>query len=448
MDLLKNFEANWLKQFAHLQKTNLKILVAVSGGLDSVVLTDILYKCDFDFAIAHCNFQLRGEESERDEFFVKSLQEKYGKEILVKKFDTEKYASEKKLSIQEAARNLRYNWFTEVITAWQSQPNFIATAHHVNDNIETLLLNFFRGTGISGLHAISAKQNNILRPLLFASREEILQYAKQYNLNWVEDSSNATDKYARNFLRLNLLPSVKKIFPSVENNLLENIERFKEVESLYNQSIALYKKKLVAQKGNEFFIPVLKLQQCVPLQTIIWEIIKDFDFSASQVGEIKKLLVAANGSYVSSAQYRIIKNRNWLIITPFKTTTAQNILIEETDNRIDFKKGELIFETLTAHNISLSNNNSIAMLDAEQIKFPLLLRKWKQGDYFYPLGMNKKKKLSRFFIDLKLSVTEKEKVWVLEANKKILWIVGYRIDERVKVLHSTKNILKITYLER
>ena len=447
--LLHRFQQNWKEKFTHLSTSNCNLLLAVSGGIDSIVLTDLIAKTGFSFSIAHCNFQLREDESKRDETFVKALSEKYNVTFFIKHFDTKQYASLKKISIQEAARELRYNWFNEVLTANQKPEtiNLLVTAHHANDNIETLLINFFRGTGISGLHGILPKQNNIIRPLLFAKREEIELYAKQNNLSWVEDSSNASEKYTRNLFRLKIIPSLKEVYPNVEDNLLNNIERLKETEILYHQAISLHKKKLIEQKGNEIHIPVLKLQKSEPLNSIIWEIIKDYQFSAQQIEEIKKLLMAENGSYVASSSHRIIKNRKWLIIAPLETEAAQNILVEKSDKKIVFENGIIFLEQPETGNWKPETKSEIALLDAREIKFPMLLRKWKQGDYFYPLGMQKKKKLSKFFIDQKLSKTDKEKVWVIEMNKKIIWVVGQRIDDRFKVTNTTKDFLKISLVQ-
>ncbi len=474
--LLQKFQTNLKQNFPCLSTVNCQLLVAVSGGIDSVVLVNLLHKSGFPFSIAHCNFQLRGNESERDEAFVTALAKQYDKPLFIKKFDTKKYAAKNKLSIQEAARKLRYDWFAEIVDGCKmsdvrslhpsvnsqlstvissinqlSAINLIATAHHANDNIETLLINFFRGTGISGLHGILPKQNNIIRPLLFAKREEIERYAKENELHWVEDSSNASDKYTRNFFRHQLLPLVKEAFANAENNLLQNIHRFSEAEILYNQAIELHKKKLLETKGNEVHIPVLKLQKAEPLSTIIREIVKDFSFTSSQVNDIKSLLTSENGKYVASASHRIIRNRAWLIIAPLQNEESQHVLIEEKDKLIFYEDGELLFTQLSAvsrqssalpptANYQLPTDKNTATLDAKHIQYPLLLRKWKPGDYFYPLGMKKKKKLSKFFIDIKLSKTEKEKVWVLEMNKKIIWIIGYRIDNRFKITNTTKEI--------
>lgn len=445
MHFLQNF-------IEHIKNENLfqqkdKLLLAVSGGVDSIVLCELCKQAGFDFAIAHCNFKLRGEESDRDENFVRALAKKYDVEIFLKKFETEKYAAEKKLGIQEAARNLRYEWFKEIAqqqTTNNKRQAYILTAHHANDNIETLLMNFFKGTGINGLQGISSKQNNIVRPLLIAKKEEIKEFANENNLSFVEDSSNTSEKYTRNYFRNQLIPGIQKVFPQAEDNLIKNIERFGNIKTLYQQSINLHKKKLLEIKGEEIHIPALKILKSEPLPTIVYEIIKDYGFTSNQTKDVIKLLQSDSGKYIQSSSHRIIKNRNWLIISPNNTAVAENILIEEKDKLIEFALGPLKFEMVSTINCQLSTVNSIATLDADEIKFPLLLRKWKQGDYFYPLGMRKKKKLSRFFIDQKLSLTEKENIWILEMNKKIIWIVGKRIDDRFKITPSTKNVLKIS----
>jgi tRNA(Ile)-lysidine synthase len=441
MHLLQKFTEFIKKE--NLFQSKDKLLLAVSGGVDSVVMCELCKQAGFDFVIAHCNFQLRGEESERDEQFVTDISKKYDVEIFVKKFDTEKYAEDKKLSIQVAARELRYEWFHHLIG---DKIRHVLTAHHANDNIETLLMNFFKGTGINGLQGIMKKQKHIVRPLLFATKEELLEFAKENELKYVEDSSNASDKYTRNYFRNQLIPSIQKIFPQVEENLLNNIQRFSEIGILYQQSIDHHKKKLLEKKGEEIHIPVLKLLKLQPLATIVYEIIKVFGFTPHQTEEVIKLLKSDSGKYVQSSSHKIFRNRKWLIISPNNTSVAENILIEEKDRMIQLANGQLKFEKIKADNHKPANNNSVAMLDADEITFPLLLRSWKQGDYFYPLGMNKKKKLSRFFIDQKLSITEKENTRVIEMNKKIVWVVGKRIDDRYKITAKTKNILLISLL--
>jgi tRNA(Ile)-lysidine synthase len=433
-------------------------VIAVSGGVDSVVLCELCKQANFPFEIAHCNFQLRGEESERDETFARSLAKKYDVKIFVIKFNTKEYATQNKVSIQVAARELRYNWFEELLTAGDQQPNtagqqqtpdikhrasYLLTAHHANDNIETLLMNFFKGTGIKGLQGILPRQGNIIRPLLFAKKEEILQFAKENNLSFVEDSSNSSDKYTRNYFRHQLIPAIQKFFPQVQENLFNNIDRYREIEVLYSQSVFLHKKKLLEIKGNEIHIPVLKLLKAEPLKTIIYEIIKDYGFTAHQTGEVLSLLKSGSGKYISSSTHKIIRNRDWLIIAPVNTLEAHHIVINEEDKEIDFEEGKLRIKNYELKMEKPPCSDFIATLDADNINFPLLLRRWEQGDYFYPLGMLHKKKLSKFFIDQKLSVNDKEKIWVIESNKKIIWIVGKRIDDRFKITDKTKKILSI-----
>jgi tRNA(Ile)-lysidine synthase len=475
MDLLATYKQNWKKHFRHLTPNNCHLVLAVSGGVDSVVLTDLVFKAGFNFTIAHCNFQLRGAASDGDEQFVKSLGKKYNKEALVKRFNTEAYANEQKVSIQVAARELRYAWFEEIVNRYQmtddrwqikdiryrmaddsqnkldSRGNScqlstincqLLTAHHADDNIETVLMNIFRGTGISGLHGILPAQGKLIRSLLFANKASIVEYAQQHNLSWIEDASNATDKYSRNFFRHHVIPLVKEVYQNADENLLGNIERWKEVEQVYNQSIELTKSKLLEHKGNEVLIPVLMLQKQKPLNTITYEIVKDYGFTAAQVIDIIQLLKADNGKFVASLTHRIIRNRNWLIIAPLASFEAMHILIESKVQSINFENGSIeisVIENLS----SVSEDVNLVQLDAAKVQFPLLLRKWKTGDYFYPLGMQKKKKISRFLIDKKLSTIQKEKIWVIESNQRIIWVVGQRIDNRFKIMPSTKQVLQL-----
>ena len=437
------------------------MILAVSGGIDSVVLCELCKQAGYDFIIAHCNFQLRGEESERDEKFVKDLAEKYKVETKVKKFDTEKFAEENKMSIQEAARVLRYEWFDELVNGELSivnrktEPNIhhspftihLLTAHHADDNAETALMNFCRGTGLHGLTGIPLSYEHIRRPMLSFTREEILQFAKENKLEFVEDSSNLSSKYTRNFFRNEIIPAISKVFPQVNENLIDNINRFKEIEKLYKFAVNDIKKKLVKEKGNEWHIPVKQLMS-YGNRALIYEVINDFGFTEKQIEEVIKLAESESGKYIDSPSlhYRIIKHRHWFIISPYNSTGSETIIIEQDNKKVSFEHGVLEFEQLQTTNHKPQTSNNIACLDAKNICYPFILRKWKQGDYFYPLGMKKKKKLSRFFIDQKLSKTEKEKAWVIEMDKKIIWVVGKRIDERFKVTEKTKTVLKINYM--
>ena len=457
MNLLKRFREYIHEHELFHQKD--KLLLAVSGGVDSVVLCELCKQGGYDFVIAHCNFQLRGMESERDETFVKSLGKKYGVQVLVKKFDTETYARESKKGIQEAARDLRYEWFADLIGNRQQAigkthdsrltthdarlSTYLLTAHHADDNIETVLFNFCRGTGLQGLNGIPNKTGHIRRPLLDFWKHELLEFAKENNLEFVEDSSNQSLKYSRNLFRNEIIPLLSKVYPEVKSNLRDNIQRFHAITSLYATLVADLKKKLCKRKNNEIHIPVKQLMS-YQNKALIFEIISDFGFTEKQVDEVIKLAASESGKYIQSpnTDYRIIKFRHWLIISPTKASESETIVIEEGVRNVQFSIFHFQFSIVD--NCTLPTDSNIACLDAKEIKYPLILRKWKDGDYFYPLGMRKKKKLSRFFIDQKLAKTQREKTWVLEMNKKIIWVVGLRIDERFKISDKTKQILKIS----
>jgi len=446
MHLQQTFE-HFIKEHQLFDQQN-GLLIAVSGGLDSVVLCHLCAQARYSFAIAHCNFRLRGEESDRDEAFVQQLARAYHVPFHIKRFDTEAYAAENKCSIQVAARELRYHWFEELLNDSLAQKeqklNRILTAHHLDDNIETVMMNFFKGTGIAGLRGIKPRSGRLVRPLLFASKEDLLQFANSNGLKWVEDSSNNQQKYTRNYFRLELLPALEKVFPSVKENLADNIQRFTEAELLYEQAVSVHKTKLLEHKGEDVYIPVLKLQKSVPLRTIVFEIIKAYGFTQKQVPEVIKLLESESGKYITSPSHRILKNRSWLIISPLQSHESNLIVIEKDTSEVSYNSKKLQLKSIKKNAFAIDPNPSIAFLDQTEIRFPLLLRKWKEGDYFYPLGMRKKKKLSRFFIDTKLSIKDKEDVWVLESNKRIVWIIGYRIDDRFKITEKTNKILQIT----
>ena len=452
MDLLREFTQFIEKE--NLFKQQDKLLLAVSGGVDSVVLCKLCKEAGFTFGIAHCNFQLRGTESDRDEHFVKDLSEKYNVSYYSIKFDTKEILKEKRLSIQEVARELRYEWFEAVRKS--EGYDYILTAHHVDDNIETVLMNFFRGTGIRGLRGIEPRRDHIVRPLLFAKKEQLYEFLTANNLEYVSDFTNQKDDYSRNYFRNKVIPEIEKIYNGTIDNIEGNIQRFRDIEKLYQQAIEQHKKKLFEVRGSEVHIPILKLIKSEPLETITYEIVKSYGFTSAQVQEVIDLLGSESGRFIQSSSHRIIKNRNWLIIAPLNPEISQTILIEEGQKNLKFGSGYLQFE-LFQNSIAESiiktgkfiqpqghKDGQFAMLDAKDIRFPLLLRPWKQGDYFYPLGMKKKKKLSRFFIDQKLSRIEKEQAWVLEMNSKILWILGLRIDDRFKITEKTKSVLKIS----
>jgi tRNA(Ile)-lysidine synthase len=418
-------------------------IVAISGGVDSVVLADLCKRSGLHFTLAHCNFRLRDEESERDEQFVRAYAQNLQVPLEVIQFDTSQFAQENKLSIQEAARVLRYQWFDDLKRSGQF--DYILLAHHANDNIETLLMNFLRGTGLKGLTAIPAgttKEKRLLRPLLTVQRSDIIFYAQKHGLNWVEDSSNSSLKYTRNYFRHELIPSIEKVFPQVENNLLGNIERFTKIYNLYQVMVTELKEKICERRSNEIRVPIKKLEKYLDT-SLVYDIIKDYGFGEKQVPDVKKLLKAESGKFIENENFQVIRHRNWLIIAP-KTLDTAIIAIGKDQQLIRYPSGVLEFDTQLAGKLKLEGDANLALLDIKNIEYPLVLRKWKTGDYFYPLGMTKKKKLSRFFIDQKLSRNIKENTWILESGKRIIWVVGMRIDERFKITPSTKEILRIS----
>ena len=465
MDLLQRYQ-QFINQEGLFSPKD-KLLLAVSGGVDSVVLCELCKQAGYDFEIAHCNFQLRGKESERDEKFVRELGEKYKVEVKVKKFDAEKYSEENKMSIQEAARSLRYGWFEELVHSSEFGPDsyrvqspdselptpdsrlpaFLITAHHADDNAETVLMNFCRGTGLHGLTGIPVSYVNIKRPLLIFTKNELIQFAKENKLDFVEDSSNSSSKYTRNLFRNEIIPAISKVYPQVSENLNDNISRFKETEKLYKIAVGDIKKKLVKEKGSEWHIPIKQLMG-YNNRALIYEIIADFGFNEKQIDEVIKLSESESGKYIDSPALdcRIIKHRHWFIISSVQSVESGIIIIEREDKAVAFQDGKIEIETLQTTSYKLQTSNNVALLDSKELNYPFILRKWKTGDYFYPLGMKKKKKLSRFFIDQKFSKTEKEKAWVIEMDKKIIWVVGKRIDERFKVTEKTRSVLKVSYL--
>ncbi|MGF6930032.1 tRNA(Ile)-lysidine synthase [Chitinophaga sp. W2I13] len=420
-----------------------KVLLAVSGGVDSIVMAWLFKNAGYRAGIAHCNFQLRGEESERDEAFVRNMAATLELPLHVVKFDTNGYVAQHRVTIQVAARELRYQWLEEVRAA--EGYAYIATAHHMQDSVETALMNFAKGTGIAGLHGILPKQERLIRPLLFTEKDRLIAYAAMNNISFVEDSSNITDKYTRNYFRHQVIPRLQEAFPGVVKNMSATIERIREAEILYQEALAKHRKRLLFQQGNTWMVPVLKLQKTIPLQTIAWELFRTFGCSSAQTQQVLSLMESESGRYVDTASHRIVRNRQWLLITPLATDASPLVVIEPGQQHIHFGGGQLQVREQERGNAGIPASPEIAWLDAAQVSFPLILRKWKQGDYFYPLGMPKKKKVSRFLIDQKLSMPQKENVWVLESNKRIVWLVGMRVDDRVKITPKTKAVLSITF---
>ena len=427
------------------------LLLAISGGLDSVVLSHILHELGHSIVLAHCNFGLRGADSDADEAFVRDWALQLGCEFHTVRFDTESYRQTHRLSIQAAARALRYEWLEtlrEKLSAADPSRKFrLITAHHQDDNIETMLLHFFRGTGISGLRGMLPSTPAVARPLLFARREELEAYARVHDLTWREDRSNAEDKYDRNFLRLRVLPLLEERFPAVRNNLAANLQRFRETELLSNLSMHPILRRLVNKDPSGLMrIPVEGLRSTGFAESILWELMQASGFTAAQVSEAIRLMDLPSGRWLASETHRIVRHRNWLLIHPLETGSTPVFVMEEETGTLEFPEGILQWE-ITERTAGEPPKDEVSIwLDPADIRFPIILRKWGRGDYFYPLGLMKKKKVARFLIDEKTSLPEKDRTWVLESDKRILWILGKRIDGRFQVRPATKQVLHIRLL--
>jgi tRNA(Ile)-lysidine synthase len=414
-------------------------LLAVSGGIDSMVMADLFLKQQLMFTVAHCNFQLREEDSSLDEQMVTDWCVKNNIECLVKRTNTIDYCAQHKCSIQVGARAIRYAFFEEICVS--KNIDFIVTAHHQDDTIETVLFQFFRGTGIQGLTGIPARNQKIIRPLLPFSKQQIEAYAMQFQIQFRNDKSNLKQEYTRNKLRLKIIPQLEEMFPAFKNNIANNIHRMNEVNEIYSQQINQYKKKLIEQRGKDYYIPIFKLITVSPLATILFELIKGFHFSYEQTLQVMQLLERQTGSLVESKSHQIIKNRNFLIIAKKNATESEMILIEENETKIEIQDFELKIKSITKDQFKINKELKYCAVDFTLLEFPLILRKWKQGDYLYPFGMTKKKKVSKVLIDAKIPLHDKEKIWVLESNKKIVWIIGVKSDNRFRVTDKTKNVL-------
>ncbi len=440
---MSHLQQRFVEHFSKFgQKTqSAHFLLAVSGGVDSMVLAHLFNASGIRFAVAHCNFKLRNNEADLDEKLVKDWCLENSITFHRTEFATGTIAEDWKKGIQETARILRYNWFNELITEYKY--DFIATAHHLDDNVETLLLNLFRGTGLAGLHGIQPINGNIIRPLLFANKKEIELYSEEQKIPYRTDASNLTDDYSRNAIRRNIVPAIEQWFPDATKRLSENIDRFKEAELLYEKGLKQYRKKLIEQRGKDFYIPVRKLAHCHPLNTIIYELTKDYGFTPNQAPQIAQLMNAESGHAISSLSHRIIKNRDFFIVTSLPGAETDFILIESLPAEVTTEKSIIQYSIVDAPK-SFSNDKNVAYFDISELQFPFILRKWKIGDYFYPFGMGmKKKKVARVLINEKVPIHEKEYIFVLEHQKKILWLAGIRTDERFKIKPSTLKVMKV-----
>lgn len=445
--MLNSFNT-YIKKEKLFSKTD-KILLTVSGGIDSIVLCELFHQAGLKFGIAHCNFQLRGDESDTDELFVEELAEKYEVQFHSVSFDTSAFSKKNKMSIQVAARQLRYQWFEEIRT--QFDYKYIATAHHQDDSIETFFINLIRGTGISGLHGILPKQNNIIRPLLFTGKDQIEVFAKKNKLEHREDSSNASDKYLRNKIRHQLIPLLKELNPNISQTIAEDIQRLSDTEKVYKKEITNVSSKIIKEDKNGIRISIIELKKLNPIEPYLFEFLYPLGFNSATVDEIIESLTGQSGKQFYSATHRLIKDRDFLILESSSKHQVSgqkksNHKIKKSQKSLVIDEIKLNFKSIskTAH-YNLQTTNESVNIDLDKLQFPVEIRKWEKGDTFYPLGMKGKKKLSDFFIDKKLSIFEKENTWLLTSNNKVVWVIGLRLDDRFKVTDKTK---KIYFVER
>ncbi len=432
---------NQLKQLVDSPKKH-RFLVAASSGLDSTVLIHLCHQLNLDFGICHVNFKLRGKESDEDQKFLEDLSKTLHCPIFVLEQNAKDFAKKHNLSTQEAARNIRYTWFEKCLE--QHHFNFTMTAHHADDNLETYLINSFRGTGIKGLTGISEKRENIIRPLLAFSREDILNYAKSHNLKWHEDQSNASDHYLRNVIRHHLIP----FFDKRQDNLLarfkttnQNINRQHE---LLDDYLNIAFKQIVKPTKHTFQFDIKTLETFPHPKNLLIELLKDFGFT--DWDSIYDLVSAQVGKYISSPSHKLVKERGFLelFILENKNEETHTIHLENLPKTISFAEGKLHFEETDSF---YKNQANIAFISKDLLKSELLLRPYEIGDYFYPLGMQGKRKLSDFFKDEKLTTFEKSKIWVLTHQNEIIWIINHRIDNRYKITKDTTECLKISYFQ-
>jgi len=430
-----------------------KLLIAVSGGIDSVVLTHILHSLKFSIFLAHCNFQLRGKDSAKDEIFVTELAKQLKIPCATIKFDTENFAIEKGISTQMAARELRYNWFQEIMQ--ENELDYIVTAHHKDDIIETVLINLTRGTGLDGLTGIPEINGSIVRPLLSFSRSEILIYATKNKIQWREDQSNSSIKYVRNKIRHKVVPFLKELNPNLLDTLTNTLENLKGSQQIVQDSIEKIREEITVVNNKEIHFNIEKLKSLSNPKVYLYELLKAYKFT--EWNDVTALLEAQSGKQVFSETHRLLKDRDVLILSKIsnsKKTVAYQIP-ENTSKitvpiKLKFKSIDIPFDTKNHQNkvfeeLVFDKPNTIS-INYNKLQFPLIIRKYEKGDYFFPIGLKGKKKLSKFFKDEKMSLLEKENTWVLcTSDNSIIWVIGRRLDERFKVTKTTSKMLKVKF---
>lgn len=416
-----------------------KLLLAISGGIDSMVLLDLAVRSNLNFAVAHCNFNLRENESDKDQAFITAYCKTHQIQFHLNTFDTHRYAAHNKTSIQIAARELRYQWFYELRDTLDYQ--YIVTAHHLDDNLETFLINLLRGTGIEGLVGIQ-EDKGVIRPLLNFSKVEIEKYASEQQIKWREDASNASDNYLRNKLRHHAIPLLKELNPEFLRAFQKTTAYLKEVQDFSNEAIELILKDILEHKNDRVILDIPKLKTFRNYKFILYNWLADYGFSAWQ--DIYELIDAQSGKHILSDKYTLLKNRNELVLSITQSINTTVVYpIEDATTAIDYPIS-LTFTEVDHIPKEISINE--IFVDKSLLKYPMFVGKHKEGTYFYPFGMQgKKKKLSKFFKDMKLSLFEKENTWILYSDKQVVWVIGMRADERFKVTDCTTSILKIEF---
>ncbi|HYG18157.1 MAG TPA: tRNA lysidine(34) synthetase TilS [Ohtaekwangia sp.] len=427
-----------LKQFLnHIDQHKLfhpadRVLLAISGGVDSMVMLGLFKEAGFQVGVAHCNFQLRGADAAGDEDFIKTACAALGVPFFVTRFDTQAYASQNHLSIQMAARELRYTWFTTLMNDHAYQ--YLATAHHLNDAIETTVLNLVHGSGVEGLSGIPVRNNKTIRPLLFASRVEIERYAKENKIDWREDRSNATDDYQRNFIRHHIVPKLKEINPSLDGTLSGSLAQIKGEAELANLGAAAWQAKHVQISGDRTVIGKAGFNELRQGAVMLWRTVRTLGFNYDTCVDAIASLDGQPGKRFLSPSHQMVLDRHHFIVTPHADFWKDTIIQE---GQSDAFLGPWAMRISMRNDVTPSSESNEAVLDAGKLRFPLVWRQWKPGDTFYPLGMEHSKKLSDFLIDNKVSVADKGYVTVLQSMNEIIWVVGYRVDNRYRITNQT-----------
>lgn len=420
---------------------NKPVIVGVSGGADSVVLLHLLLSLGYNCVIAHCNFHLRMEESDRDEAFVLNLSNELKIPYYHIDFETDKYADSHHVSIEMAARDLRYAWFYELLEKLHAQA--IAVAHHADDSIETLMMNLVRGTGLRGLTGIPVRNGKVVRPLLCCTRAEIENYIVEHNLEYITDSSNTMLDYQRNKFRNVVLPLLEEINPSVRQTLYDSIERFTGNLAIYNQAIEKIKTEVVNNESETIKLDIDLLKQQIHLPTIMFELLHNYGFGAATIKQITNQLDGESGKQFYSETHRLLKDRKYLIIRKIEPKTVDVYWISETETEISSPIHLKLNKLELSSDFQVSKEKCCIHIDASKLHFPLQLRRWKEGDTFFPFGMSNSKKISDFFIDNKFTLLEKEQAWLLVSGENIVWIVGQRSDNRYRVTEKTKEVIEL-----